>query len=644
MAYSPISFIASNYRDYKNEWLKAYEPGTTTPKAMATDSSGSTTIAKAQLNADGFIVSASAALIIPYINGSYDLWLFPTEVEADNNDTSSALRLADNINSLNISIINDLSQTYEFPTVAAYKAFATAFPIGKVINTVEFSTGNGGGASYTIIASGTENGFDIIKNTTLSQSIFMTVENGTVSTAQLGTTKIASDYLALQYACNNANWNTIIIESYSPIGGYAYLNRSNVIFDGKNRLIDYVGVSNAMLVLGEQAGGIPSTASILNIDIRNIYAIGDKTAGSRIVFYRKASTCTHHNWRVSSLATPFNGDGEVAVGYESLACKFYDMDFRNNTIGFDDSVGSFQASTFYGGRIEANDFEGVRTKTTNLDFNGTVIEGNDVLLTGVSQVLADGGGSLQFSKCYMELKAASPNQAFITVAAGSTKRISIIGGDYYGQNTGPETALLVSGADWTLGGLTVIGAQLNQVNRICDRAGAVGNWHGSFDYWANIALQDPSLTINGANFYDSNRVDGVTTDRFTALTRMTTPDLQFNQAGSAGIAHNVQRFIGRISASGVGVWHDVIDLDDLGGAASTSLSIELKFLSRAADFYFNVNLIISGTTTIAFTDLGDNNYASSSFQIVGGILQVDNLPPSNRDWNCRITSVKSALS
>ncbi len=97
MAYSPIAFTAANYRDYKNYWLKAYEPGTTTPVVMATDSTLSTFISKSEVNVDGFLVSAGNALIIPYVNGTYDLWLFPTEAEAEANDTSNALRLADSI-------------------------------------------------------------------------------------------------------------------------------------------------------------------------------------------------------------------------------------------------------------------------------------------------------------------------------------------------------------------------------------------------------------------------------------------------------------------------------------------------------------------------------------------------------------------
>lgn len=97
MSFSPLSYIASNFRDFNNYWLKAYEPGTTTPKVMALDSQGVTQVSKLQLNADGFIVSAGAALVIPYVEASYDLWLFPTESEADANDTVNAERLADNI-------------------------------------------------------------------------------------------------------------------------------------------------------------------------------------------------------------------------------------------------------------------------------------------------------------------------------------------------------------------------------------------------------------------------------------------------------------------------------------------------------------------------------------------------------------------
>ena len=164
MALSPIAFIAPNYRDFKAEWLKAYTPGTTTPKSMALDSLGTTTAAKLELNADGFLESSGGALVIPYVDGAYDLWLFPTEAEADANDTSNAIRVADDIQP--ILGTDDLSQTYIFQTVAAYKASSILFPVDKTIHL------NDRDADFKVIAGiGTATGYKIIGSTTVSQSI-----------------------------------------------------------------------------------------------------------------------------------------------------------------------------------------------------------------------------------------------------------------------------------------------------------------------------------------------------------------------------------------------------------------------------------------------------------------------------------------
>lgn len=97
MALSSVAFIAPNYRDYFNWWLKAYIPGTTTPQTIYLDKDGVESAAKVQLNADGFFVSSGDALVIPYIENEYDLYLFPTAEDADNNDTSNAIRVADDI-------------------------------------------------------------------------------------------------------------------------------------------------------------------------------------------------------------------------------------------------------------------------------------------------------------------------------------------------------------------------------------------------------------------------------------------------------------------------------------------------------------------------------------------------------------------
>tara|TARA_Y100000310_G_scaffold342527_1_gene446153 strand:- start:2288 stop:4330 length:2043 start_codon:yes stop_codon:yes gene_type:complete len=100
MAYAPIAYVIPQYEDYANYWLKFYEPGTTTPKSMATDDTASTLLARCMLNIGGFPLSNnldSDSLFIPYVDGAYDAYLFPTSADADNNDTANAIRIANDI-------------------------------------------------------------------------------------------------------------------------------------------------------------------------------------------------------------------------------------------------------------------------------------------------------------------------------------------------------------------------------------------------------------------------------------------------------------------------------------------------------------------------------------------------------------------
>jgi hypothetical protein len=159
MAYSPIALVAPNYRDYTDYWLKAYAPATTTPKIMALDSAASVTVAKLQLNADGFLKSAGGTLVIPYIDGSYDLWLFPTEAEADANDTINAEKLADNITGSNQAVIdqlniNDLSLSYTFKSKLLMVASLISFPVGKKIFWQGYYAESDGGSNWGLVKSG----------------------------------------------------------------------------------------------------------------------------------------------------------------------------------------------------------------------------------------------------------------------------------------------------------------------------------------------------------------------------------------------------------------------------------------------------------------------------------------------------------
>tara|TARA_R110000822_G_scaffold189006_2_gene328029 strand:+ start:235 stop:1860 length:1626 start_codon:yes stop_codon:yes gene_type:complete len=98
MAYTPISGTVPQYSNASNElasdhWLKFYIGITTTPLSMATDSYGTTLLAKCKLNSRGEPITSpndNNSVFIPYINQTYRIVLYKSEVDADNNTTANA--------------------------------------------------------------------------------------------------------------------------------------------------------------------------------------------------------------------------------------------------------------------------------------------------------------------------------------------------------------------------------------------------------------------------------------------------------------------------------------------------------------------------------------------------------------------------
>ncbi len=109
-----------------------------------------------------------------------------------------------------LDLINDLSQAYEFATVAEYKAFATAFPVGKTVHLLDR------GADFTVI-SGTGSATEgrIIASSVFSASIELIV-NGLVYMPQFGTKtteSIANNTMFALEAIAYAKANKIAISS-----------------------------------------------------------------------------------------------------------------------------------------------------------------------------------------------------------------------------------------------------------------------------------------------------------------------------------------------------------------------------------------------------------------------------------------------
>tara|TARA_R110002050_G_scaffold124575_3_gene243774 strand:+ start:10669 stop:12465 length:1797 start_codon:yes stop_codon:yes gene_type:complete len=92
-----ITKIITQYEDYGLWYLKAYEVNTNSPKLIHFDKQKTQSFDKVRLDHDGFPISSGGAKFNLFIDGYYDLWLFPTEKEANQNDTSNAEVMAKNL-------------------------------------------------------------------------------------------------------------------------------------------------------------------------------------------------------------------------------------------------------------------------------------------------------------------------------------------------------------------------------------------------------------------------------------------------------------------------------------------------------------------------------------------------------------------
>lgn len=88
-----IFYIAPEYVKYEGWYLKAYQSGTTISLDIFLDEAETTSVDKLIVNANGFF-EHEGNIITPRVGGRYDLYLIPTEDEADNNIISNAIILA----------------------------------------------------------------------------------------------------------------------------------------------------------------------------------------------------------------------------------------------------------------------------------------------------------------------------------------------------------------------------------------------------------------------------------------------------------------------------------------------------------------------------------------------------------------------
>jgi hypothetical protein len=124
---------------------------------MATDSTGGTLIARAEISSGGtvpigFIKTTGDAIFIPYLSQAYDGWLFSTAALADANDTTNAIRLADDVAFLSNISSPDNTQEYEFTSTigtTSHPGIITGYTIRTNYFDSNRTLGSGAEFSYT---------------------------------------------------------------------------------------------------------------------------------------------------------------------------------------------------------------------------------------------------------------------------------------------------------------------------------------------------------------------------------------------------------------------------------------------------------------------------------------------------------------
>jgi len=124
MSWTPISNTVPQYEEdgiaASGFYIKFYEAGTTTPTAMATDSTGATTLDKCELNTEGYPKNGSNAVFIPHIDRRYKIALFRNATDADNNNLNNAVWPVDDLSPFKTD--DSVIQT-QIDTIALLRAF-----------------------------------------------------------------------------------------------------------------------------------------------------------------------------------------------------------------------------------------------------------------------------------------------------------------------------------------------------------------------------------------------------------------------------------------------------------------------------------------------------------------------------------------
>jgi hypothetical protein len=357
-------------------------------------------------------------------------------------NSKAAFRRANNAAALNgIPLV---ISKYSYP-IAGKITTSASLDISRVLNSGKVK-GNTGSAVDTLVIGRMTS---VPTHQWIDTSITVQFASGAVSAVRpewwydgLSWTK------AIQKACNtgltvkmsNRTYDsTKLTESIS-----LFTDKQTILCDG-TFLMGYRDFP--LFVVGQTENGALPSSIVQFVTISGLNITGNKTTGSGAIYTRKTTRSSLNDFYIDGLDFGIAGDGKIG-SHESLLMNFNRLQIYGCNVGVNDTAGSYQASTFYNCIIERNKYEGVITKSRNLNFIGGAIEGNNA-----NNIYAYGDekhaevrllankGTCNFTDVYMESVSKDSIDCVIELADGEADAFPtlIIKGGIYSFNSSGST-------------------------------------------------------------------------------------------------------------------------------------------------------------------------------------------------------------
>ena len=523
MALAPISQISNPFESYPSYWLKGYAQGTTTPILMSTDSSGLTTVAKAEISAGGivpigFIKTAGNVIFIPYFDEAYDLWLFPTEAEADANDTSNAIQVADDMSFFtdsdifttsteNLAIVftnyaDLVSGTLPDGSSVTLTAGQNARILGRV------TEGDGGDNTYLIGTFGTADGGSIVDLDSGLQAKGL-FPGGVYCEGQWGAIPGATDITAnIQAAIDYRPSGGIFIKALPGqhvISGLDFSNVTDVTYGGDS-VVGWTNIEHGAYftptgAIADMFAYDPGSRTNARNYLQNILINCDDLANYGVNFDNFSVVGFRNVVVVNALIDSFFlGGSNASFGADLVECysnspvgvgyHIQSKLVRVNTCTADGGTYSVSMSTSSGqGSVRDCNFEGASIETALIESDNNKISDNNFQAPSAASTAVRLSGSFNTITGGRMTRNGGAGSMGLLIDGGNNTVGSV-------TMTGVETGVQLSAANNSLDGL-IIDASVDAIKEVTP-GGSNAITGGSIVSGA-VTIANSETTITGTN-------------------------------------------------------------------------------------------------------------------------------------------------